>query len=130
MSARAYPVVVVGGGPAGLATSCELRRRGPAVLPRPAPSSCPDVPFIGFHMVDEIRAGLELRCQNYYLALDDHLRRSLKVLKRLTARLAPRRRPLAFKFRNARVPHVFVRFNDNSENVRFRSRTSRERNTL
>lgn len=31
--------------------------RGPAVLPRPDDSDCPDVPLIGFHMVDAIRAG-------------------------------------------------------------------------
>lgn len=32
--------------------------RGPAVMPRPAPSPCPDVPLIGHHLVDAIRRGL------------------------------------------------------------------------
>jgi NAD(P)H-nitrite reductase large subunit len=31
--------------------------RGPALLPKPAVSRCPDVPLIGFHLVDAIRAG-------------------------------------------------------------------------
>ena len=31
--------------------------RGPAVLPPPADSDCPDVPLIGFHLVDAIRSG-------------------------------------------------------------------------
>ena len=31
--------------------------RGPAVLPRPDDGECPDVPLIGFHLVDAIRAG-------------------------------------------------------------------------
>ena len=31
--------------------------RGPSVLPRPVDTDCPDVPLIGFHMVDAIRAG-------------------------------------------------------------------------
>ena len=31
--------------------------RGPAVLPRPADTNCPDVPLIGFHLVDAVRAG-------------------------------------------------------------------------
>ena len=30
--------------------------RGPAVLPRPADTNCPDVPLIGFHIVDAVRA--------------------------------------------------------------------------
>ena len=33
------------------------RARGPAVLPRPADTNCADVPLIGFHLVDAIRAG-------------------------------------------------------------------------
>jgi thioredoxin reductase len=32
--------------------------RGRPVLPRPAPSSCPDVPLIGFELVEAIRAGV------------------------------------------------------------------------
>jgi NADPH-dependent 2,4-dienoyl-CoA reductase/sulfur reductase-like enzyme len=31
--------------------------RGPAVLPRPAQDRCSDVPLLGFHLVDAIRAG-------------------------------------------------------------------------
>jgi cation diffusion facilitator CzcD-associated flavoprotein CzcO len=31
--------------------------RGPAVLPPPVDTNCPDVPLIGFHLVDAIRAG-------------------------------------------------------------------------
>ncbi len=31
--------------------------RGPAVLPRPVDTNCPDVPLIGFHFVDAVRAG-------------------------------------------------------------------------
>jgi cation diffusion facilitator CzcD-associated flavoprotein CzcO len=31
--------------------------RGPAVLPQPTPSNCPDIPLIGFHLVDAVRAG-------------------------------------------------------------------------
>lgn len=31
--------------------------RGPAVLPRPVDNNCPDVPLIGFHLVDAVRAG-------------------------------------------------------------------------
>lgn len=31
--------------------------RGPAVLPRPADTNCPDVPLIGFHLVDAVRSG-------------------------------------------------------------------------
>lgn len=31
--------------------------RGPAVLPRPPRSACPDVPLIGYHLVDAIRHG-------------------------------------------------------------------------
>jgi cation diffusion facilitator CzcD-associated flavoprotein CzcO len=31
--------------------------RGPSVLPPPVDTDCPDVPLIGFHMVDAIRAG-------------------------------------------------------------------------
>jgi putative flavoprotein involved in K+ transport len=32
--------------------------RGPAVLPAPVDSDCPDVPLIGFHLADAIRAGV------------------------------------------------------------------------
>ncbi|MGB2713546.1 MAG: NAD(P)/FAD-dependent oxidoreductase [Vicinamibacterales bacterium] len=31
--------------------------RGPAVLPPPVDTDCPDVPLIGFHLVDAVRAG-------------------------------------------------------------------------
>jgi len=31
--------------------------RGPAVLPQPTDTDCPDVPLIGFHLVDAIRSG-------------------------------------------------------------------------
>ena len=31
--------------------------RGPAILPPPLDSDCPDVPLIGFHLVDAVRAG-------------------------------------------------------------------------
>jgi cation diffusion facilitator CzcD-associated flavoprotein CzcO len=34
------------------------RRRGPAVLPRPAHSPLDSIPLIGFHLVDAIRDGL------------------------------------------------------------------------
>ena len=36
--------------------------RGPAVLPRPVDTDCPDVPLIGFHLVDALRSGaIQLR---------------------------------------------------------------------
>ena len=41
---------------AAMARAAELVR-GPAVLPPPAPARCSDVPLIGFHLVDAIRAG-------------------------------------------------------------------------
>jgi cation diffusion facilitator CzcD-associated flavoprotein CzcO len=40
----------------GIARAGELVR-GPAVLPPPVDTDCPDVPLIGFHLVDAIRAG-------------------------------------------------------------------------
>ena len=39
-----------------IAKSSELLR-GPAVLPPPVDTDCPDVPLIGFHLVDAVRAG-------------------------------------------------------------------------
>jgi putative flavoprotein involved in K+ transport len=39
-----------------IARASELAR-GPAVLPRPVDTNCPDVPLIGFHLVDAVRAG-------------------------------------------------------------------------
>ena len=41
---------------AAMARASELAR-GPAVLPPPSPARCSDVPLIGFHLVDAIRAG-------------------------------------------------------------------------
>jgi putative flavoprotein involved in K+ transport len=41
---------------AAIARAGELVR-GPAVLPPPVDTDCPDVPLIGFHLVDAIRAG-------------------------------------------------------------------------
>ena len=41
---------------AGMARAAELAR-GPAVLPPPPQTRCSDVPLIGFHLVDAIRAG-------------------------------------------------------------------------
>jgi putative flavoprotein involved in K+ transport len=41
---------------AGMARTAELAR-GPAVLPPPSKTRCSDVPLIGFHLVDAIRAG-------------------------------------------------------------------------
>ena len=41
---------------AAMARAAELAR-GPAVLPSPAGERCSDVPLIGFHLVDAIRAG-------------------------------------------------------------------------
>jgi cation diffusion facilitator CzcD-associated flavoprotein CzcO len=38
--------------------SASERRRGPAVLPRPAHSALDAIPLIGFHLVDAIRSGL------------------------------------------------------------------------
>jgi cation diffusion facilitator CzcD-associated flavoprotein CzcO len=38
-------------------TSLSELVRGPAVLPRPADTNCPDVPLIGFHFVDAVRGG-------------------------------------------------------------------------
>jgi cation diffusion facilitator CzcD-associated flavoprotein CzcO len=34
------------------------RVRGPAVFPRPKDTNCPDLPLIGFHLVDAVRAGV------------------------------------------------------------------------
>jgi putative flavoprotein involved in K+ transport len=42
---------------AAMARASELTR-GPAVLPPPAHTRCSDVPLIGFHLVDAIRAGV------------------------------------------------------------------------
>lgn len=39
------------------------RRRGPAVLPRPAHSALDAIPLIGFHLVDAIRAGRVAVCR-------------------------------------------------------------------
>jgi len=41
---------------AGIARASALVR-GPAILPPPSPARCSDVPLIGFHLVDAIRAG-------------------------------------------------------------------------
>jgi cation diffusion facilitator CzcD-associated flavoprotein CzcO len=42
---------------AALISRCSELVRGPAVLPPPVYTSCPDVPLIGFHLVDAVRAG-------------------------------------------------------------------------
>jgi cation diffusion facilitator CzcD-associated flavoprotein CzcO len=40
-----------------LANRIQMVARGPGVLPPPAPTNCPKVPLIGFHLVDAIREG-------------------------------------------------------------------------
>jgi hypothetical protein len=47
---------------ADVIASLSALARGPAVLPRPADTDCPDVPLIGFHLVDALRSGaIQLR---------------------------------------------------------------------
>jgi cation diffusion facilitator CzcD-associated flavoprotein CzcO len=40
-----------------LANRIQMVARGPGVLPPPAPTRCPKIPLIGFHLVDAIREG-------------------------------------------------------------------------